>query len=164
MLDELKNQLTEYEIRTITKLNFAQAFEVYNTNQDFFRLTEGKNATIESSISDIEAVPPNFDIEQKIYVSIWKDSKVLCVLDLLQDYPTQTCVYIGLLMIHGDFHGRKIGSTILTAVLNAARIFGHKSIQLGVIENNTSGISFWLSHGFDKIKTAKNIVVMGKKI
>jgi GrpB-like predicted nucleotidyltransferase (UPF0157 family) len=54
MIDEIKRQLSEYEIATITRQNFEQAFEVYSTNQDFFISTQGKKATIENSIGDVD--------------------------------------------------------------------------------------------------------------
>jgi len=164
MLDEIKKRLHGYKLEVITKLNFEQVFEVYNSNQKFFQLTDGKDATIESSVNDIDAVPPGFDVKQKVYVGICKDDSTVGVLDLLKGYPTQTCVYIGLLLVHGKFHGNKIGSKIVEAVASASKIAGYKSIQLGVIANNIAGINFWQLHGFEEIRTAQNIIVMERQI
>ena len=160
MLDEIKNRLIHYEILAITSQNFERIFEIYDTNQDFFLLTQGKIATIESSIHDINALPPNCDIEQKIFVSIWENGKVVCVLDLIEGYPERTSFWIGLLLVHGGLHGKKIGSKIVNAILNAAKSVGYKSAQLGVIETNTNGINFWQKHGFDILRHNGNIVVM----
>jgi len=173
MIDEIRRLLNEYEIITITKSNFDQIMEVYNTNQEFFLLTEGKEVKAEDCIKDKEAVPPDFDIKKKIYISIWKNGKIVGILDLLIGYPTQYCVWIGLLLIHGELHGKKIGSMIVTAVLEATKAIGYKSVQLGVIENNVAGISFWHKHGFEDIRKSKieqdniktlKIVVMEKQI
>ncbi|MCL2840699.1 MAG: GNAT family N-acetyltransferase [Defluviitaleaceae bacterium] len=164
MINEIKKQLKDYDIVNITEQNFAQVFEIYETNQDFFLLTQGKKASIESSVNDIVAVPPNFDFQQKIYISLWKEGKIIGVLDLLQGYPTQTCIWIGLLLIHGHLQGGAIGSKIVNALLDVFKNAGYKRVQLGVIENNTKGISFWQKHGFSKIRMTENIVVMERTI
>lgn len=164
MLNEIKSRLVEYEIAAITNQNFERVFEVYDTNQDFFLLTQGEKATIESSINDIDALPPNCNIAQKIYISIWEDGKVVGVLDLIEEYPEQTSFWIGLLLIHGNLHSNKIGSRLVNTVLKAAKVAGYNSAQLGVIKNNTRGISFWQKHGFDIFRHSGNIVVMARRI
>jgi len=42
MLSELQLILTGYEIHPIIKENHLDVWSVYETNQDFFMLTEGK--------------------------------------------------------------------------------------------------------------------------
>ena len=162
MIDEIKKQLPEYEIVPITRQTFERIFEVYATNQDFFLLVNGINATIENSISDIDAIPPDTSVEQKIFIGIWEAGKVIGVLDLILGYPEQTSVWIGLLLIHGKLHNKKIGSRIVNAVLDAAGTAGYQSVQLGVIESNTKGMAFWQKHGFDALRYDENIVVMAK--
>jgi len=163
MLDELKKQLSDCEITTISKHNFEQVFEVYDTNQEFFLLTQDRKATLDSSINDIDAVPPNCGAEQKVYVSIWKSGKIVGVMDLIEGYPEETAFWIGLLLIHGDMQGKSIGSKIVRAVLNAAEASGYESAQLGVIENNAKAISFWQKHGFNVLRYSGNIVVMARR-
>lgn len=70
-------------------------------------MTQGKKATKESSINDIDSMPPNFDATQKTYISMWSEGKVIGFLDLLSGYPKQAHLWIGLLLIHGDLHGKK---------------------------------------------------------
>ena len=164
MLNELRNQLTEYEILTITKQSFKQVFEVYENNQEFFLLTQGKKATIESSICDIDALPPNCDIDQKIYISIWEDGRAVGVLDLIMNYPEKSSLWIGLLLISSKLHGRKIGSRLVSAVLSAAKEVGHEFAQLGVIESNIKGINFWQKHRFEASRHNGDIVVMTRHI
>jgi ribosomal protein S18 acetylase RimI-like enzyme len=164
MLDEIIKQLHEYEIATITRQNFENIFEIYDTNQDFFMLVQNKKATIESSIHDVDALPPRCGVNQKIYISIWEDSNVIGVLDLITGYPGQTDFWIGLLLVHGNRQGEKIGSKIINAVLKAAKAMGYKSAQLGVIENNVKSVSFWQKHGFGIFGHKQNIVVMTRDI
>ena len=164
LLNEIKNQLIDYEIITITSQNFEQIFEVYDTNQDFFLLTQGKKATIESSISDIDALPPNCKINQKIYIGISKDGMAVGVLDLIEAYPEQTSFWIGLLLINASLHGKKIGSRLVEAIFAAAKVAGYKFAQLGVVENNIKGINFWQKHGFNILKHSGDIVIMERPV
>lgn len=173
MLHEIKRLLSEYEIQTITVSNFACAMEVYHSNQAFFLLTEGKEATYEDCIKDIEAIPPHFDREHKIYVSLWDKGSIIGVLDLLTGFPTPQGLWIGLLLIHGERHGNQYGRRIVTAVLDAAKIAGYEYVQLGVIDNNQKGIRFWHKQGFTQIRTTKmerdnanplSVVVMEKRL
>lgn len=164
MIEELKKCLSGYDIIPITTQNFEQVFPVYDANQDFFLLTQGEKATVENSISDVDVAPKNIDISQKTYVGIWMEDSVVGVLDLLEGYPDETSLWIGLLLVHSDLHGKKIGSGITNAVLKAAKMLGYKSVQLGVIENNAGGLAFWKRQGFNFARQHKNVVVMGKEL
>ena len=165
MIGTLKKELPEYNIEPITEQSFSHAFTVYDTNQTFFLLTQGKEATIESSAEDITAAPPNFDISNKLYLGIWRNDDIIGILDLLKGYPNEDCIWVGLLLIHSNFHNKKIGSTIVDAVLKSAELERYKSVQLGVFGANTKGLSFWEKHGFSSIRTTKdNIIVMEKCI
>ena len=164
MLDEIKNQMFGYEIIDIKKENFISIFEVYDTNKDFFLITQGGAATVEVSIKDIDALPPNCEIEQKTFISIWKEGKVVGILDLIEKYPTQTSFWIGLLLVHGSLHDKRIGSMILNAVLNAGKKEGYKTVQLGVLNGNNRGMKFWEKHGFSILRYSENIVIMGKHV
>jgi len=164
MLDEIKKRLQGYEITPITTQNFAQAFEVYESNQAFFQLTQGAHATMESSIGDITAIPPNCTIAQKIYVGIWEYGKIIGILDLIEKFPDENTLWIGLLLVHSNMHGKKIGSEIVNAVLDAAKSAGCKSAQLGVIENNCKAIAFWQRHGFETCRKSDNILVMARDL
>lgn len=169
MINEIKNILTEYEIKTITKQNYMQIMEVYNTNQEYFLLSGGKTAKPEDCLESIDLVPPDFNRENKIFVGIWINDRIIGVLDLLVGYPLQSCIWIGLLIIHGELHSKHIGGQIVNAILSASKSAGYKSIQLGVIDSNLDGLRFWQRYGFKKIRESKlkqdsrtdlNVIVM----
>ncbi len=164
MFDEMKRQLSEYEIVPISRQNFEKIFEVYETNQPYFLLTQGDKASIESSVGDMDALPPDCVVEQKMYVSLWKNGKAVGVLDLIEKYPEPTGFWIGLLLIHGDLHGQRLGSEVVRAILNAGKAAGYRSAQLGVIENNIKALSFWQKHGFERFRHSGNVVVMARPI
>lgn len=164
MIEEICHQLTAYEVTAVTRQNCDQVFEIYDTNQDFFVLSNGSAATLESSMQDVDRIPPGFDINKKALLCIWREGKAVGILDLLQGYPNHSCIWIGLLLIHGALHGNGIGQDIVTAVLNASKIEGYKSVQLGVIEHNLEGMAFWQRQGFVRVRNKDNIIVMEKLI
>lgn len=152
MKETLKSLLHAFEIIDITASNFEPVMAIYDSNHAFFIQTEGKEATLENSLQDIHAIPPGFEIANKIYVGIWENGEIVGVLDMLLGYPAAHCVWIGLLLIHGHLHGKRYGSRIVMAIFAAAKIDGYTSIKLGVIDNNETGIRFWDKHGFKKIR------------
>ena len=164
MIDKVKIELPGYEIVPVTKENFEQAFEAYDTNQDFFMLVNGKEATIKSSIGDINALPPGGAIDQKYFISIYKAGRVLAVLDMYANYPGPGSIWIGLLLVHGSFHGAGIGSEITSAVMNAAKAAGYKTVQLGVMKSNEMGLPFWQKQGFDVFRHSGDVLVLAKSL
>jgi len=164
MLEELKRQLTEYQISPITHQNFERIFDVYDSNQDFFMLTQGNKVTMENSLSDIDALPPNCEIEQKLYFGIFQNGDAVGICDLILNYPKQTSFWIGLLLVNSKLHGKKIGGKLVNAILDSAKLNGYMSAQLGVIDANIKAIAFWERHGFNIVRQSGNIVVMDRCI
>ncbi|MDL2293666.1 GNAT family N-acetyltransferase, partial [Ruminococcaceae bacterium OttesenSCG-928-D13] len=108
--------------------------------------------------------PPNTDISQKNYISIWMEDKAIGVLDLIEGYPEKTSVWISLLLVHGSLHSKKIGGSIVNAVLTSAKKVGYRSIQLGVNESNVRGLAFWERYGFNVFRQNQSVVIMAKRI
>ena len=172
VIDEIKSLLKQYEFKIITEPDYERAMEVYNTNPQYFMLTDEKEATLEDMRTATNHVPPNFKIDNKFFISIWEDDNCAGILDFLVGYPEQSCVWIGLLMIHGKMQGNRIGSQIANAVVEASRNKGYTSVQLGVLDNNIRALKFWGKLGFEKIRESQvkrevkpdwNVIVMEKR-
>ena len=164
MLSHIKSHLAAYKVKPITPQLFPQVYTVYASNQDFFTLTQGKHTTLEKSTHDITALPPGCTQAQKIYIGLWQAEKPVAVVDIIQGFPDAYCFWIGLLLIHGQYQGQKIGSQIVDAILCAARMAGYKTAQLGVVDGNIKGIAFWAKHGFLVARQKDGIVVMTRPI
>jgi len=163
MLNELQRYLSEYEIIPITEDNYYDAVDVYESNQDFFLLTEGKKASISGMLENINAIPNGFDIKNKYHVGLQQNGSVVAVIDFLVGYPACDCVWVGLLLVHGEFKGKSMGSCIVKALLSAARDTGCKEAKLGVIDKNTRGVNFWEKNGFVKI-AAESMALRGEQL
>jgi len=164
MLNELQRTLTGYEIIPMTADNYANALEVYATNHDFFMLTGGKPASEEGILASLRQVPDGFDLSNKYFAMVLQNGQVIAVTDLFAGYPTEDCLWLGLLLVHGDMQGRSVGSTIARSILNAARTRGFASIKLGVIDTNTDAIKSWQGLGFVQTGVSGNILVFSRSV
>ncbi|MCL2463347.1 MAG: GNAT family N-acetyltransferase [Defluviitaleaceae bacterium] len=153
--DSLRERLGGYEIIPVTRENFGRAMEIYGSNREFCLLSEGKEAEFDDCVKDVDAVPPGFDINDRLFAGLWRGGEIVAVLDLLRGYPEKSIVWIGLLMVRGGLHGMGIGGEIAEAVAGAAKAAGYEAIQLGVMENNAPGLGFWRKHGFGKIRESE---------
>jgi GNAT superfamily N-acetyltransferase len=158
LINEIQAHLPGYNINRITAEALTQVKEVYTTNGSFFMLTAGRPATIKDCADDMNALPPGFAPSQKCYAGVFNkaDGKAVAVFDLLYGYPDEKTVWLGLLLVHGAYKRRRIGSAVTEAVCNAAAINGFTSLQLGVIAGNDTALSFWRSSGFNGLRTAKS--------
>ena len=164
MFDILQKTLTGYEIIPIGPDNYADAWDVYATNHDFFMLTGDKPASKEGILASLHQVPNGFDLSGKCFVMLKQNGRVVAVTDLFAGYPTGDCLWLGLLLIHGDMQGRSVGSTIVKGIIDAGHTCGFTSIKLGVIDANAKAAQFWQSLGFVQTGTSGNILVFSRSI
>lgn len=147
-----------YETRPITKANCEQVMDVYNSNQDFFMLTEGKPPTLSSCLANIDAMPPGLDPRNKHCIGFWENKRCIAVLDFLVGYPNPDCLYTGLLLVHSILHGKGVGGRIVKSLLNTAKCHGLKTARVAVSTANTNGTIFWGKLGFTKTVESKATV------
>jgi len=154
-INQLIKNLSEYKIEPVTRDNYVEVGEIFATNPEFCLLSEGKEGGAENALKEIDEGPPEFNLDNKFFVSLRKDGIIIGILDFLNGFPTPDCMWIGLLMIHGNMHNKEIGSTIVKGVLKTAGDSGHRRVQLGVIEENVKALNFWQRMGFKKIGEKK---------
>ena len=153
MLRKLQSVLQNYKLIPITKDNYNDAAIIYATNQDFFLLTEGKKAAATDILESVAAVPNGFDHNSKYCVGIWNNDSIIAILDFLVGYPTRDCIWIGLLLVHGELQGQSVGSDIIKALIKASKSASFKEVRLAVIDENKRGSNFWKKVGFSQIET-----------
>jgi len=170
IISTLKSGLSGYDIIPITRQGCEQVMEVFESNQDFFLLTEGKPATLSGCQANVDAIPPGFDIQNKLYIGFWTNNRCIAVLDILIGYPSPDCIYIGLFLIHGEMQGTGLGRKIIEALIAASKNAGLNSAKLAVVENNKKAIAFWKRLGFEEMGKSSatmyggvgvNVVTMG---
>ena len=68
------------------------------------------------------------------------------------NYPDEDAVYIGLFIIHGDFHRQGYGRGFIEEFIANMRKKGYCRIRLGVLKQNKNGLEFWTRMGFKVVK------------
>lgn len=68
------------------------------------------------------------------------------------NYPDEDTVYIGLFMIHGDFHRQGYGRAFIEKFTANMRKKGYRRLRLGVLKQNKNGFEFWTRMGFKVVK------------
>jgi len=150
----MKNFISEdFVIRRITIETCEQVMDVYDSNRDFFILTEGNPATLSGCIANVTAMPPGLDPKNKFCLSFWKDEKCIAVLDYLVGYPNSDCLYIGLLLVHGELRGLGIGHKIVVWLLEEYKNLA--TVKVAVCIANLNGVKFWQKCGFIQVGESK---------
>lgn len=114
-------------------------------------MTEGKKIADSDIIESMLTVPEGFDPAKKHCVGIKKNNKMIAFIELYDGLPAVGCVWLSLLLIHGDEKRKFIGTDIVKAVIEVSKVTQNKEIKLGVVINNIEAINFWTRLGFIKI-------------
>jgi RimJ/RimL family protein N-acetyltransferase len=148
IIDDLREELTDYNIVKISKDNIQDVFKLMQSNPYFYEKTQFHSLTIEECLEDITALPPNTDLEQKTYIAFYEKDEIVAVLDYIEKYPDQNTVYIGFFMLHMNKHGKNIGRQIINHFIEACINNNYKEIKLACFEPNEIGYRFWSKMGF----------------
>ncbi|WP_177186529.1 GNAT family N-acetyltransferase [Paenibacillus sp. CF384] len=76
------------------------------------------------------------------------------ILEFLMHNPNDSCTWIGLLVIHGAYHGRGYGNAALALFDTIMRERGVTSHRLGVLASNAAAHAFWQRNGCIPVKPA----------
>jgi len=96
-------------------------------------------------------IPPQKDLSDKYCLAVEKDARIVALIDLVKNYPTSGIWWIGLLLIHPDYQGIGLGTTIVNAIFSWFSKEGVQKVRLGVLEENEKGFRFWQKMGFQEI-------------
>gem|GEM_PF-680121 len=164
----------------ITESNYETVFDVYDTNQSYFLLTEGKPITLSGVLQSILSVPKGVSPNNKYCLGLQKkqsatadviksttadantithetansEPKMIAYLEFYTSLPSPECIWLSLLLVHVKHQGKSIGGEIVKALIKAARATRHKEIRLGIVANHLKGVSFWKKMGFVEIDRA----------
>ena len=142
----------KFTLTTVTKDLFEKVLDIYSTNEEYFRISTGEKPSMETIIKDKSEIPPGLELENKAYKLITMAEGNMGVIDYIEDYPDEDAVYIGLFMIHGDFHGQGYGRAFIGEFTRDMKEKGYSRLRLGVLKQNKKGFEFWTKMGFEVVK------------
>ena len=164
MIESLKKELKEFEIKSIKEEDYNDLYELERNNIQYFKYTK-EEPDYTSIIEEVHELPPNITKDNKYFVGFYKDKTLIAIMDLIDGYPNKEIYWIGLFMIDVNYHKQGIGTKIISTMIKHTQ----KNIQLGCLSNNKEGDAFWSKMGFKEIRIAYNeekdweIIVMEKQ-
>ena len=126
--------------------------EIFNSNLDYIRDSEGLSAPREYSLSEIEVWPlfrgPTREHQRFLGLRLRNDLRLVGFGDLLAPHPRRFLAALGLLIIRGDMQSRGLGREAALAIENALANEGWPEIELAVLPNRPRSRRFWESCGY----------------
>lgn len=154
LMSGLAQRLSDWEIRPVGGDDVEAVLALLQRDPDYFAL-EGPQPDNASIRKDMENLPPRCTMEQKHYAALWRDGAPQAVLDLVEHYPRERTLFVGLFFLAPDLRGKGIGQEIIGAVHQAARAAGFDRIRLACLLSNPDGHRFWQVMGFGDLREGR---------
>ncbi|WP_026477093.1 GNAT family N-acetyltransferase [Alkaliphilus transvaalensis] len=143
------------KFQPITENTLELVLEILNSNPHYNILENG------NPLRSIEEVREEFLNQVTDSYLMILDNQYIGVIDFLKNNPKDNCPWIGLLMIHGDYHSRGYGKKSYVAFENKLKEESFNNIRIGILQNNINAKKYWTSLGF---KFYKNSQYQGKLV
>ncbi len=157
LLDELKRGLDGFEVRPVEEDTLAPVLEMMQKDQAFFSLEDGEPLTAEGLRHDLTNLPPRCTMEQKHYVALWRDGAPQVVLDLVEGYPRERTLFVGLFFVAPSLRRQGTGRAVIESLIRAADRAGLDRVRLACLLNNPVGHAFWHAMGFGDLREGRLI-------
>jgi len=152
--DGLARRLSGWDIRPVRQEDVGPILALFQASPDFFALNPPQ-PTAASIREDLASLPPRCAMEQKHYLAFWRDGAPKAVLDLVEGYPRERTLYVGLFFLAPELRRQERGREIMDAVFRAAEDAGMDSVRLACLLNNPGGHAFWRAMGFGDLRQDK---------
>lgn len=76
------------------------------------------------------------------------ENKYIGIIDFLKNNPNDNCPWIGLLMIHGEYHSKGHGKVAYKLFEEKLKQQNFDNVRIGILEENTGAKKYWTSLGF----------------
>ncbi len=149
---KLKYIENKFILKEVTGDLLKNALKIYDTNEEYFKISMNGNPSIESIIEDKNDIPPGSNFQDKNYKLISINGQDVGIIDYIMNYPDEDAVYIGLFIIHGDFHRQGYGRAFIEEFTARMSNKGYCRLRLGVLKQNKNGFEFWSRMGFKVVK------------
>ena len=114
--------------------------------------------------------------EDESFIKVTRNGEIIAVFKGRFEFNKKKELFIWLFIIEKRLRNEGVGTEIINEILECfKKQFNINMVQVGVVEKNIDGISFWKSLGFETRRISenffqtdeidnRNLVIMGKKI
>ncbi len=129
--------------------------EIFNSNS-YYNILENGNPL--RSMEEVRSICLNQVTDSYLIVL---GNKYIGIIDFLKSNPNDNCPWVGLLMIHEDYHSMGHGKTAYVYFEEKLKKQNFNNIWIGILQENIRAKKYWASLGF---KFYKNSQLEGKLI
>ena len=123
----------------ITEDSLDTVLEIINSNCQYNILVNGR------SIKEARSEFLNQTTESYL---IMLDNKYVGVIDFLKSNPNDNCSWIGLLIIHGNYHSMGYGKKAYLSFEEKLKQRHLANVRIGILKENIDAKRYWKSLGF----------------
>lgn len=147
----------EYLFKEIDESFAPEVLELFKACKEYFELISGE---VPQDTDDFfKEIPPNKDFDDKHLIGVFDGDKIIAAIDLVEDYPRDKEWIIGLLVIHPDYRRLGLGRKIEEVIAAIVRENRGKFLRIGVQEQNTAGLEFWKSLGYQEKSVVEGMLI-----
>lgn len=157
-LDSLRACLPRYRIEPVTEERLGDVLALFESNPAYFSKTQPHAPSLMECREDMAALPPGAVPEDKNFLAVYDRGLCVAVIDFIRGYPTPHTGFLGLFILHASCQGRGMGSTILRAIIPAAKAAGMQKAALLCHEVNVPGQAFWMAGGFRETERMTRLI------
>lgn len=128
---------------TITEESLDTALDILNSNPQYNTIFNGNPTRTKDDIRSefINELTYSYLIQiNNIYIG---------VIDFLENNPKDNYPWLGLLIIHGDYHSMGYGKKVYKEFEVKFLKDKFDAVRIGILKDNTGAKSFWTKLGFD---------------
>jgi len=116
--------------------------EIINSNTHYNTL---ENSVPLRSINDVKNEFLNQNTESYL---IFMENRYIGIIDFLKNNPSDNCPWIGLLMIHSEYHSKGYGKIAYNMFEEKLKQQSYNKVRIGILQENNIAKNFWTSLGF----------------
>jgi len=128
--------------KPITEDILEFVLEILNSNSYYNILANG------NPLRSIEEARSEFVNQTTDSYLIILENRYIGIIDFLKNNPKDNCPWIGLLMIHGDYHSMGYGKKSYVLFEEKLKQQNFNNIRIGILQKNISAKKYWASLGF----------------
>lgn len=144
---EISKLSKQYKVRKLDTNDIKEVYELCRQNTMYYEYCP-PFITMESVKEDMEALPPGKTYEDKYFLGYYEEEKLVAIMDLIEKYPNDTTLYIGLFMTSVSIQGKGIGTAIIQELCDYGKVEGYERIELAWVKGNPQAERFWKKNGF----------------
>ncbi len=138
---------TIYQVRELSEKDIDSVLELCLGNPMYYQHCPPA-VTRKSIAHDMAALPPRTTYEDKYYLGIYDEEKLIAVMDLILNYPNENTAFVGFFMVSAKRQKRGLGSALVKDLLACLFNEGYEFTRLGYVKGNPQARAFWYKNGF----------------